>query len=151
MTGPDEMPLVRTDLNWPDNEGRPQALIPVTEFDPARIHPGATAKVGTEDEFYRLRILATELNTAPDGSQTKVHVTFEEPEEWRRDDEVPLETAPVAAERDGKLAVVRGVPCDFGPDGPRYYPEAVAVRLDALLEEMLASPGDLTIRHWGPR
>lgn len=59
-----------------------------------------------------------------------------------------MKRAPVAAERDGRLAVVRGVPYDEGPHGEVRYPAAVTDRLDALLTEMLSRGSQVCIRHW---
>ncbi len=59
-----------------------------------------------------------------------------------------MPTTPVAAERAGRLAVVRGVPYETGPDGAFCHPAQVTARLDAILDEMLNSGNQVSIRQW---
>ncbi|WP_435771378.1 hypothetical protein [Nocardioides sp. SYSU DS0651] len=291
----DDLPFIETDFHWEDDEGRPQAVLRLGEFDPTRVRPGATARAGRWDDSYTLRILRTELLTGHEG-QEFVHVTFEAPADWapkaeladvlrarevadtgartdlddaltefgfdranheaelgaEGDGEVPEElravwtnnpdpldrlrvirreqyahldkhgflydapsadpdelgwaiseilrlrdelaearrigtwlydhlppasgctdgarrrlrmalapraeqrgglvkTTPVAAERDGRLVVVRGVPYEEGPGGEVRHPADVTGRLDALLTEMLSRGSQVCIRHWQDR
>jgi hypothetical protein len=69
-------PLLRADLHDEDDEGYNRAVLTRSEFDPARVYPGALVEAGTPDWHTAATVLRTELHQTPGGRQV-VLVTFQ--------------------------------------------------------------------------
>jgi hypothetical protein len=55
----------------------------------------------------------------------------------------------VSADRDGRTALVLGVPVErCASCGETTFSDAVASRLDVMLRELLASPAEVSQQHW---
>ena len=132
---------VDADLNMEDDEGHNWTILPLARVLQDRIAPGIRCTIGRSGALANAVVWKLELlDHAAAWEDLRVIVMFRQSSHT----EEPTHR-PVVVERDGRLAVVTGVPNNIGDPTQAV---AAAVRLNTMLSKMLASGNQVSIRDW---